>query len=853
MGASSIGPTTDGDVPIGSAGDIAGKIADDSTIDLPPDIAPEQPLFDIAPCDSRSVADLRAALKLEPLVAQTLVRRGYIDSASAKEYLDVGELLDAELLPGAIDAAGKIAEHVRAGSRIAVHGDYDVDGVCSTAILVRTLDRLKAQVTWHVPSRFTDGYGLSSKAIDRLADQGVELIVAVDCGVTAVDEVAHARALGVDVVICDHHTPGDALPEAPIAHPALGDYDCPQLCAAAVTYKVCQVLVSRLDGDPAMLDDELELAALATVCDVVPLVKENRAIVQRGLAAMRTTRRAGLRELMRVAGVDQLSIDAGAFGFRLGPRINAVGRMFSAEPAVELMLTTSESRAEELAEELSIANARRKDIEQTILFEAETQARRQRDRFAIVVSGEGWHAGVLGIVAGRIAERFRRPCVALGIEDGVAAGSGRAGGVYDLLSGLDACSDHLVRYGGHRAAAGLQLDATALTTFTREFQEHAANTLTVDDLRPRVRVDAVAEPAQLTLTAAEALERLGPFGAGNAEPSVLLPAVTVTQLKRMGEGGRHLRLGIAGHGGRAGAVAFGWDRAVAFGEQAPLSNMVVKLRRNEFRGVVEGQSRLVAHVDLGQADEPLAATETLSSEDAWMSSFQSAFVRPLPTIGDDAIEIERVIDRRGDSALAALIELAVESADCVLLVNDPSRWSDRLRALKSVDDRIDALRVMAYDELPGEMDIRPHLVLGEPPLLPSHPLLGRERVTVAWSAAAASASAADLHTSALNREHVVAAYRAIKNASDTSIKAIATLLSDALPSPETAALAVRVLNELRLVGVQQCGDSVEAITATDDTRTSLDRSAIFRSYSELKDQTQRWLVQPTRTKAILAA
>lgn len=434
---------------------------------LPDDIAPDEPLIELPEAAGDAVALLCTELGLHTLAAQTLVRRGKGDLEVARAWIEGAEIEDPFTLPGAIEAAAAIARHVKSDSRIAVHGDYDVDGVCSTAILVKTLAGIGADVTWHVPSRFEDGYGLSKNAIDRLAADGVQLIITVDCGIGSVAEVAYARGLGVDVVICDHHKIGEVLPDAPIVHPALADYPCPVLCAAATTYKLAQVLVDSVGGDADALEPELELVALATVCDVVALHGENRALVRRGIEMMRRTLRPGLRELMRVASVDQLSLDASSFGFALGPRINAAGRMYSAEPAVELMLTSSEARAAELAAELNAANAKRREIEQGILFTAETQARSQRDQFAIVVAGEGWHPGVLGIVAGRIAEKYHRPAVALGIEGGVAAGSGRNGGIYDLHGGLEACSDLLVRFGGHRAAAGLELDEINLAAFTK--------------------------------------------------------------------------------------------------------------------------------------------------------------------------------------------------------------------------------------------------------------------------------------------------------------------------------------------------------------------------------------------------
>lgn len=705
----------------------------------PSDIAPAEPLVTLAACDARAVATLREGLNLDELVAQTLARRGFGDVQAARAYLEGEPMLDAAGLPGAAQAAAAIAAHIRAGARIAVHGDYDVDGVCSTAILVRTLDRLGAEVTWHVPSRFGDGYGLSRRAIEKLASDGAALIIAVDCGITAVEEVAYAQASGVDVVICDHHTPGAQLPAAPIVHPAIGDYACPSLCAAAVAFKVAQLIAAEMGAESGLVDDELELVALATVCDVVPLQGENRAIVRAGVAAMRVTTRPGLRELMRVAGVDPLALDSSSFGFRLGPRINAAGRMFSAEPAVELLLTADPRRAVELAEELNGANARRKDVEQSVLFSAEKQAREQRDQFAIVVAGEGWHPGVLGIVAGRIAEQYRRPCVALAIEGGVAAGSGRGGGVFDLLGGLTACSEHLIRFGGHKAAAGLELDQSSLAAFTRKFQANAAETLSVDDLRHRVQVDAIAEPAQLTLETAEALKRLGPFGQANPEPALLVPAVTVTHLRKMGSSGRHYKLSVSGVSGRAGVVAFSWQQSIAHGDDAPLTNIVVKLRPNEFRGVVEGQSQLVA---LSEA---------------------AGF---------------------GDGAKA-------------------QGWHrDFLAALTSIPPGLDA---------------------GGTFRLP------------------------DVRARAIARPQVVAAFRALRESTEGSLDHSYGALAKVLDSPVQAAIAVLTLEELGLLGVERNGDSVEAFKVRDASRTELERSETFRSYSELKDQTHRWLARSTPT------
>lgn len=576
---------------------------DDAASEQITDIAPREPRIELPPCDWSLVSELREELGLSSIAAQILARRGVDSVDAARLWLAGGEVNDPALLPGAPAAAEYVADHVSRGSRIVVHGDYDVDGVSSTAILVRALASVSANVTWHVPSRFEDGYGLSRASVERLAEDGADLIIAVDCGIGSVEEVDFARSIGVDVVVVDHHTIGEQLPDAPVVHPGLGGYSDPFLCAAATTHKLATLIVDRLEGPREAVDADLALVALATVCDVVPLVGENRALVSRGVGELRQTRLPGLRELMRVAGVNQLKLTAESLGFSLGPRINAVGRMYSAEPAVELMLTTNEERAAELAEKLGSANHQRREVEQGVLAEAEAQARRQLGNWSIVVAGEGWHPGVLGIVAGRIAESFRRPTIALAIEDGVAAGSGRSRGNYDLHAGLAACADLLVRFGGHRAAAGLELDVGALAEFRRRFEAHAGESLTADDLRPSFSVDAVAAPADLNLQRVAELERLGPFGAANPTPKLLLPGADLVAVSKMGQSGVHFKLGVAVGGARGTVVAFRQERAIA---SAPLPrpvDCVVELGRNEFNGREEARGVLQALVEGEPTDE----------------------------------------------------------------------------------------------------------------------------------------------------------------------------------------------------------------------------------------------------------
>ncbi len=597
---------------------------------LPEDIAPAAPRLDVPEVDEGRVEALAQQLGLHRLAAELLVRRGVESIEAARAHVEPGVIHPPELLPGAAAAAELVAGHVGRGSRIAVHGDYDVDGTCSTAILVRALAGLDADVTWHVPSRFEDGYGLSRASVARLARDGVDLIIAVDCGISSIAEVAAARAEGIDVVICDHHTIGPELPDAQIVHPALADYPDPQLCASAAAHKLATLIVREASGDEASVAEDAALVALATVCDVVPLTGENRALVQHGLELLRRCQLPGLRELMRVAGVDQLSLRADSLGFALGPRINAAGRMGSAEPAVELLLTQNSERAAELAAQLAGANRLRKEIEQEVLGQAESQAARQRDRYALVVAGEGWHPGVLGIVAGRLAERYRRPALVLGLDAETASGSGRAGGPFDLHGGLDACAELLTRFGGHRAAAGLELPRDRLDALRERFSAVAAESLTPDDLRPQLPVDVVVAPSDVNLEVVDALERLGPFGAANPTPQVLLSGVRLDSVAKLGRTGNHFKLGVSAQGVRANVVAFRQDRVIA---QSPLPrpvDLVVELQRNEYNGREEAQAVMRALIE---RDDATAAR--------WRSDFERALTAEPEPPGKDVAGVLR--------------------------------------------------------------------------------------------------------------------------------------------------------------------------------------------------------------------
>ncbi|HEV3095052.1 MAG TPA: single-stranded-DNA-specific exonuclease RecJ [Solirubrobacteraceae bacterium] len=551
--------------------------------------------LDLADCSADAVACLRERLGVSDPVAQTLVRRGYSDPERAQAFLQADERHRLEDFPGLLDAGRLILDHVRAGTRITIHGDYDVDGVCSTAVLVRALRKLGARCDWHLPDRSQDGYGLSERTVRRLAERGTGLLITADCGITAVQEVALARSLGIETIVSDHHRarPDGLLPDAPIVHPAICGYPCADLCATAVAHKLaraCFALAAgaRSAGDPGELDEDLDLVALASIADLVPLLGENRSLVRRGLRALAGTAKPGLRALMAVARVDPGKVGERAVGFALAPRINAAGRLYRADAALELILTEDKLRAAQIAEELDRANSERRYAEQAIRGQAEAQIAKlpnTGERFSYVLAAEGWHPGVIGIVASRLAETHGRPVVLAAIEGDRARGSGRSVEGYDLLAGLTACSEHLGRYGGHSAAAGVELERESLAAFAAALDRHAETVLSGRDPRQRERVDAIVTGPELGMTLAEELAALAPFGRGNPSVSLLLRGAAVREVRPMGEG-KHARFQLEDGGVHARAVAFGCDGRLSVGEGEPV-DATFTLEVNEWRGISE--------------------------------------------------------------------------------------------------------------------------------------------------------------------------------------------------------------------------------------------------------------------------
>jgi single-stranded-DNA-specific exonuclease len=534
---------------------------------------------------------LAEELGLSRTTASVLVRRGYADPLEARLFLDAElpehdpfELGDIRAACDATRAA------VAAGKKICVHGDYDADGICATALAVLILREVGADVTWHLPSRFEEGYGVGRETLTRLSGEGVGLVLTVDCGVTAVEEVAHARELGLEVVVTDHHRAGPELPDCPVVGPYSGGYPFHGLCGTGVVWKLGQAL---LGADSPELARHLDLVAVATVADVVPLVDENRALTVAGLRALARTQKPGLRELMRAAHVDPATVDSGAIGFRLAPRLNASGRLGRPEAALELLLTEDRSEAATLAGELERLNRDRQAVEERISREAveaiEAWPESRRAHRGYVVAGEGWHEGVIGIVASRLVERYHRPVVLIAGTDGDWKGSGRSIGAFDLHDGLRECASHLERWGGHSAAAGLSIKPDRVEAFAEAFAEVADSRLGERDLRRVTTVDAFAHGSELTLDLCAELARLAPFGLGNPNVTLLLSGCELSDLAAVGEG-KHLRFRVSEDGRDSGsAIAFRFGRRLDSLRRVARYDVAFRLEANQWNGTVAPQ------------------------------------------------------------------------------------------------------------------------------------------------------------------------------------------------------------------------------------------------------------------------
>jgi single-stranded-DNA-specific exonuclease len=582
------------------------------------------------PCDWERVDALARELGLSDTTATVLVRRGLDDADAARVFLDAEPPRHDPFLLGDMAAAvDRLRAAVREGERICVHGDYDVDGISATVVALLTLRELGANVEWRLPSRFEEGYGLAAETIEQLAADGVDLMLTVDCGITAVAEVARARELGLDVIVTDHHRPGDTLPDCTVVSTRPSAYGCAELSGTGVAHTLARALLG--DEHPAVAR-ALDLVALATIADVVPLVDENRALAAAGLRVLARTGRPGLQALMRTARVDPAAVDSTAVAFRLAPRINAAGRLGRPDLALELLLTEDRDEADRLAAQLEELNRERQGVEERILREAvalvESWPEERRERRGYVVWHDEWHEGVIGIVASRLVERFHRPVVLVAPSAQGWKGSGRSIAEFDLHAGLAACAGHLVGFGGHRAAAGLTIAEDRLGAFADAFAAEADAKLADVDLRPLTVVDAIVPAGSLTLGLAQELDRLAPFGLGNPEPTLLVASVEATTPATVGEG-RHLRFRVRQHGRDGGsAIAFGFGAQLERVQPGSRFDVAFRLKENRWNGTVAPQLVVRRLFDSPEAYEELRdwlASEWRSGAASWTPEARTIF------------------------------------------------------------------------------------------------------------------------------------------------------------------------------------------------------------------------------------
>ena len=555
-------------------------------------------LWEDKPADEARAESFSRDLGVPPVIGRLLSQRALADADAARDFLDpqLSQLHDPFRLTGMHDAVERLLGAIARRERIAIHGDYDVDGITSTVMLRRALEILGADVTHFVPERIRDGYGLQPATIERLHAGGAQLIVSVDCGIRASEAAARARDLGVDLIITDHHEPEAALPQAlAVINPKRADCSYPDkyLAGAGVALKLVQGLLQRSGRGEDLLPHFVKMAAIGTLADVVPLVGENRVIAREGLLALSAgPNSAGIEALIETCGLTGRTLDSFHVSFMMAPRINAAGRMSTPELAAELLLLrgkdpATRARARELAQQLGGENTRRQEQEAAIVSEARRSVEKDPSVGAhnvLVVGGDGWHRGVIGIVASKLVDAFHKPAIVLSIEDGIAHGSCRSIPAFDLLAALETMPELFLKFGGHKQAAGVTLEAARIPELRARMAEIGAVQLTHEDLMPRLRIDAPLGLRDISAAVIEGLARMGPFGAGNPKPVFRASPVELIEKPRILKE-RHLALMLRQDGRAFRAMAW------RFSEREPCLNanrsgleLAYSLEQNEFRG-----------------------------------------------------------------------------------------------------------------------------------------------------------------------------------------------------------------------------------------------------------------------------
>jgi len=547
------------------------------------------------PCNDEDARRLVAALNLHPTVARLLCLRGLSDPDAAARFLQpsMDHLHDPGLLADMGKAVERIERAIAQKERIAIHGDYDVDGITSTVILRRALEMLGGDVVHFIPERVRDGYGLQPAAIERLQAEGVRLVISVDCGIRSTDAALRARELGIDLIVTDHHEPEDALPPAlAVINPKRRDCTYPDknLAGVGVALKLVQSLCTRADK-AKWLPAFVKVAAIGTLADVVPLVGENRVIAKLGLASLSHGRHTvGLRALLEASGLAGKTIDSYQVGFILAPRVNAAGRMSTPDIATRLLLATDEGSLDEarsLAQQLNEENLRRQTEEADLVAQAKKAIETDPAIGAhnvLVVGGEGWHRGVIGIAASKLVDTYHKPAIVLSVDGDVAHGSCRSIPAFDMLDALERCADLFLRFGGHKQAAGLTMEAARLPEFRARINAHANEVLEPDHLRPRLRIDGALNLRHITPDLVQGLSALAPFGLANPRPIFHAMPVEIVDGPRPIKD-RHLSMTFRQDGRSFRAIAWrAAERAGFLTENRAGVNLAFSLEQSEYLG-----------------------------------------------------------------------------------------------------------------------------------------------------------------------------------------------------------------------------------------------------------------------------
>ena len=501
--------------------------------------------------DPEIIAEIVQRFRIPKPVARVLSNRGITRIDDVHRFLnsDTDQLIDPFLMKDMNLAVDRVIQALREREEILIFGDYDVDGITSVSMLYLFLKDLCGQVSFYIPDRASEGYGISQNGIEEAHRKGCSLIISVDCGITSVKEVALAHDFGIDVIISDHHEPAELLPVAEaIIDPKRSDCDYPfkELAGVGVAYKLAQGIIQKLNIDSSYIEKYLDLVAIGSAADIVPLIDENRIFVKNGLEKLNRDGMEGILILLETAGYNPGKIDVNHIVFGLAPRINAVGRLGKAAPAVELIITRNHFRAQKIAEMLEEENRRRKEIDNKTLKEALEKIEQEYnpdEDYVIVLAGVDWHPGVIGIVASRIIEKFYRPTVMISIEDGIGKGSARSIPNFDIYTALKACSNHLIQFGGHKYAAGLTINAANIPAFKKQFNEVTEKILSRDDLIPRIKIDDELKLSEISRDLIKMIDLLAPFGPRNSKPLFVSYGLEVIGEPRI-VGKKHLKFKV---------------------------------------------------------------------------------------------------------------------------------------------------------------------------------------------------------------------------------------------------------------------------------------------------------------------